>query len=912
MPDAMNLLVRTKSECPQPRGDEIERPRLAALLDDAGNRRLVLIVAPGGYGKTSLALAWAARLRAAGRQVAWFSIDRDDNLGEVFFRYVLLALGKAGVDVAEILRRLDFESSLVRPQTAAALLSNALAEFDDDLTLIFDDYHLITNAEIHTGVQYLLAHAPQNLRLVLISREVPPLSVAVLVGRGVAVQIDAAVALDEEETARLLADAQVDPLVLGAAGRIRAATDGWVAGIRLALAALREADDARSWLDAFPSSVHSITEYLDQSAQQWPPGVVHFAQRLAIVDRFTKPLAIAIGGVAAGAQYLDAILARALLLRPLDAERRTWRFHPLLLEYLRARAPHLPAGELSDAHRRASVWFAGEGDWTDAIRHALGAGDEQQTVVWIDTMALDLIGRGELLSLVQWVRELRPALLAERPQLRLALAWGYALAMRFDEARATLEQIETDAAALGAEHAARAATVATGCRLVRACVAAMSDDSDAALKLALACPPEQLADAWSREARTSLLRFAFLKAGDFDRFDALPLLSAETPADQQAMYARIYAIQLQGQRELRAMRLGLAERHFSDALRLGEQIGGPRSSSSAPIAALLAWVRCQQMRQHEAEALIADRLDAIDSVASLDCVLAAYLALASVACTQGHNEQGLAWLNRGEAIGAARRWNRLSARMLLACVRVQLTMGQTAAAADTLARLLRVAQDTSTAVHCAWADVHVYASFAAALCARAEARMPAAISGLRRTLAMAELTRDQETAVRAEVELAGCIELAGDRAAALATYRRVVERFSTQEAVMGLIDAGPHLQPLILALKSAGEADGQSGLRTLVDRLHQNWQRLFGASTADAQVEALPEPLSARERDVLELIADGQSNKEIARALGLSPETIKSHVKNIFGKLSVANRAQAAVRARNLGLGHVRSSPLSS
>src|SRR5258706_10061380 len=339
MPDAMNLLVRTKSECPQPRGDEIERPRLAALLDDAGNRRLVLIVAPGGYGKTSLALAWPARLRAPGRQVAWFSIDRDDNLGEVFFRYVLLALGKAGVDLSEILRRLDFESSLVRPQTAAALLSNALAEFDDDLTLIFDDYHLITNAEIHTGVQYLLAHAPQNLRLVLISREVPPLSVAVLVGRGVAVQIDAAVALDEEETARLLADAQVDPLVLGAAGRIRAATDGWVAGIRLALAALREADDARSWLDAFPSSVHSITEYLDQSAQQWPPGVVHFAQRLAIVDRFTKPLAIAIGGVAAGAQYLDAILARALLLRPLDAERRTWRFHPLLLEYLRARAP---------------------------------------------------------------------------------------------------------------------------------------------------------------------------------------------------------------------------------------------------------------------------------------------------------------------------------------------------------------------------------------------------------------------------------------------------------------------------------------------------------------------------------------------------------------------------------------------
>ena len=192
--------------------------------------------------------------------------------------------------------------------------------------------------------------------------------------------------------------------------------------------------------------------YLEDMLKRLPPEMVEFMLRTSILDRLTASLCEAVTGIGAAQGMLDTISARQLLLEPLDIEGRWFRYHHLMGEYLRRRLETQHRDEVVDLHRRACQWYAKEAQWTDAVKHAIAAGDTEDAVSLMGHCAMALVTKGDLLTLLGWQRQFPAHLMRGQVTVTLAIAWGMALAMRFDEALAMLDEIERDAGTGSSEH----------------------------------------------------------------------------------------------------------------------------------------------------------------------------------------------------------------------------------------------------------------------------------------------------------------------------------------------------------------------------------------------------------------------------------------------------------------------------
>src|SRR5215471_8690859 len=420
-----DVLLATKLYVPHPPPGGAARPRLAAQLDEGRSRRMTLVCAPAGSGKTALLAAWAS-----GGQwpVAWLSLDEGDNDPVRFWRYVGAALERARPGISGRIGPL-LGSAPRSFEGVVAVLVNELADRPaaGHSLLVLDDYHLIGARQVHAAVQFLLDHLPPGLRLVLAARSDPPLRLSRLRARGELAELRAGdLRFTEAEAAALLrsaAGAAAPGLTGSAIEALTAKTEGWAAGLRLAGLSLQSQSDADAFVAAFSGSHRYVLDYLaEEVLDTQDPRVREFLLETSVLDRLSGDLCDAVTGGSGGQAMLERIERAGLFLLPLDEVRSWWRYHHLFADLLQARLLAGQPGRAQALHRAAAAWHARRGLPDDAMRHAVAAGDYEQAADLAEQYFDALYYTGERATLQRWLSGLPDQAAGSRPRLSLARA----------------------------------------------------------------------------------------------------------------------------------------------------------------------------------------------------------------------------------------------------------------------------------------------------------------------------------------------------------------------------------------------------------------------------------------------------------------------------------------------------------
>lgn len=893
------LFLATKVYPPRQPAGLIDRPRLIALADKAERKRLTVIKAPAGFGKTSLALMWLNRLTASGAAIAWLSLDADDDEPARFFHHLAQALRNACPTVGASAINLTTEASLLPAQLIGSTLINELIEIDDEIYLFIDDYHLISVAAIHEAMAYFIANMPSNTHVVLCTRTDPPLPLAQLGAKNELLEVDAAaLRFNIDETRRFVEHECPGGVHATGINSLFARTEGWAAALRIS-AAVWARDEGKAVDDIGPPSGSSrpFAAYLEDMLRRLPNEMVGFMLRTSILERLCAPLCDAVTGMDSEPGMLEAISTRQLLLEPLDIEGHWFRYHHLMGEYLRRRLDTEHRGEVAGLHRRACQWYADQEQWTDAVKHAIAAGDTEQAVALMGHCAMTLVTKGDLLTLLGWQRQFPAQLMRGQVKITLAIAWGMALAMRFDEALAMVETIEHDA---GPDTNEAARNIRWECQAIRAVIVGLQDDAPRALAIAQTCLEHPSTDSWTTNVASNVVRFGHWKAGNLGALYATPWIPYSIEEDQRNVFASVYRLCLLGHAEMQQMHFVLAERYFNESIRLAERHSGPKSIAAALCTPMIAQIWYEQGRLDEAEALLVDLMPVIDLAVLLDSTFFAYRVLVRIAIARGNVEHAYALLDHAQTLGYMRRWDRMIAGVHVERGRLYLREGRITEAAACVAQLEQLANARAAASKPASPEIDTFRAIAVASLAMAQSRTDEAVESITAAIRSVESRHNDYLALRLRTVLALVWLRANEQTRAVEVFRDVLN--ANHDIYRSIIDQGPAIGPLLQAVRD----DTRSTLTAketvaYIDRLLDGWRALHEPG-AQPVSDTVREPLSARERSIIGLIAQGQSNKEVARTLGISPETVKTYVKNIFVKLNVDKRAQAVARAQALGL----------
>jgi LuxR family maltose regulon positive regulatory protein len=889
-------LLATKILRPRPARGLIERRRLSGLAAQVPAKQLTIIKAGAGFGKTSLALSWAQSLEEKEHRVAWFSIDAEDDEPTHFLFYFAHALrhtcAKLGSEVIDLMR----EGPLTLPQTIASTLINDLTNIDDEVVLFLDDYHLLTDPEVHKVMSFFIKRAPCNFHLVLTTRSTPDLALTKIRAQNQLLELDElALRFTFDETREFLERAGLNQLEMRDVRTLHAKTEGWPAILRIiASTKFRSTADLREFISRLSGAARPISSYLQEMLDGLQPDMVQFMLRTSILDRLSASLCAAVTNVQSSGDLLKSIEQRQLLLMSLDNEGRWYRYHPLLVGYLRERLEAEHADEIAGLRLRAALWFAAQEMWADAVQYAILAGDTKQAADWAEKAAMALVKRGDMLTLLGW-----PLALRGQIRSRLAVAWGLTLAMRFDEALRLISEIEAD---LDEQEQATSDTLSSECNVIKSVVIALQDDSEKALAIAEACLAQRLKEPWNANVASNVARFGHWKAGDVRSFYATPWVPFSAEESKWNIFASVYRLCLEGLMEMDQARADRADQYFDEAMGLAEQHVGPNSVCAAFPASLIALRHYHNGDLKAAEDLVIDRMHLIRAAGMLECVAPSYECLIKIAAYRNNIVHAFALLEEAEGLAEKRGWGRLLAMAQLWRLRLFLEEGRLSEAGACLERLEKLEAAHPAPVRCAWSSIRLIAKVGRASIAVANNHLHDAIQLLTSARHEAVDAKQLHRTLLIAVQLSTTLLQARDVVAAHRVFQDATRAAAVGKMSQLILDGGTQIGELLASLQDSPTNKLHPELTSYAGDLMVRWRERHEPQALQKDKISVAELLSTRERNIINLIARGQSNKEVARDLGISPETVKSHMKHIFEKLKVEKRTQAVARAQSLGL----------
>jgi LuxR family maltose regulon positive regulatory protein len=885
----------TRTSPPEIKKFAIERLRLLAVLDKAAACRAIVFKAPAGYGKTTLAAEWCQRLAQSGAAVAWLSLDADDNVPGTFACHVAAAVGHVVPRLARPALELLEQSSLISPRVVLSTLVNTASEADIEIFLVLDDFHLVTDVRSLELMTFFLRYASSNLHLIILSRSELRLPLSKLRLEGDIAEIDAAeIRFTLDETKLLLGPKLTRSLRPSGVAKLYSATEGWPAAVQLARIVLRNCDDPAAHVHGFSGTSRNIASYLDDTLAAQPPEIVEFLLQTSILDQFNSDLCQAVTKLPQSIELLASLEREQLLLFPLGDAGGWYRYHRLMSEFLADRLQARMSGHVPKLHRRAYAWYASRQMWAQAVHHAIAAKDLDQAVQFIEHCAMTLVMRGDLLTLLGWEQQLPAPLMRGQLHTKLALAWGMALVTRFAEADALLTQVESVA------QADPSCDLWWKCRAARAVLLSLADESARAQDVATECLRSAEFNAFNQNNLHNVVRFGYLKAGDWGAFHAVP--KPEFSGDQDSyVLAESYRLCLYGIAATQQLRCDEALGYYADAKQIAEKHVGSRSVTSACVTCLIAEIVHEQGDVCGAEIAVLDDLDLIETAAFHEAFLRAYLVLVRAARARGEVQCALSLLNRAERLAWERGWPRVVAALLVERVRLLLAERRLEEAQSLLQPLERLKADHPAAARCSWSEIHTCCAIANGLVADAAGRSEAGAGLLSCAYQQLLSTNNRLAALRVGTELALALHRAGNAPRSFEVLEQVLAWAARSNSVSFTLNRQPDLSQLISEWIESGASEACDELRKfaadLLTRIHRHETQRPPIGSRPAR-----QNLTDRECRIIAFIASGQSNKEIARALGVAPETIKTHIKRIFIKLSAETRAQAVVRAQSLGL----------
>lgn len=897
--DTSQQLIHTKLRPPFIRAGLVSRPRLQEQMAQGLRGPLTLVIAPAGFGKTTLA---ASFIVTCGMPVAWLSLDKDDNQEGRFLRYLVAALQEADNAIGNYGTQLMAASQQTPSEAVLTSLINDLDSASTEIALVLDDYQFINSQAVHEAVAFLLEHCPRPLKMVIASRSDPPLPLARLRARNEVAEIRAdALRFIPLETSEFLNRVMGLDLNEEDIKSLESRTEGWIVGLQMAALSLQGRQDSSEFIRSFSGSHRYILEYLiEETLSRQPEELQSFLLHTSILERLCGPLCDAVIGRPSNSQEKLAQLDKSnLFIVPLDEAHYWYRYHHLFADLLRTQLQSsLNVQDIAQLHVRASDWHGRNGSIVEAIHHASLASDDERVERLIEQNYMELVSRGEMSWVRSWAGTLSKELVYRRPWLCLYEAYSHAWFGELDEAEALLELAERGARSETSAPDARAMLGQAG--YIRSRVTAMRGDIQRAIELHLAAREYIPASNVALHLDSSVtLGYQYFLSGDYARarqhLDEAIRSGNTAGAVLTTVAAYCILARLQATRGL----LNKSYELYHEAAQWVRESGRKHLGATSLIETGMADVLYEWNDMEAALVHVKQGIALIHLWAKVDDAALAYVTLARIR---------LAQTNRSDASEAVEKathaiqtngvfWEARTA-VEAAQVRLWLAQGDLRAANRWAASLgERFDSDRRFGIE----NELTHINRARVLIAR---NTPHEAVGLLSQLE--ETARAAERAGRLiEILLLEAIVLqeTGDPERAMLALTECLTLAGPEGYVRVFLNEG---QPMQMLLAQWLARTNDSPLREYVIHLLSQFDGDLQVVTA-VQQEALSagdlvEPLTPRELEVLQLICAGDSNQVVAGKLVITVSTVKKHMGNILGKLGVTSRAQAMVKARQLGL----------
>ncbi|WP_240805066.1 LuxR C-terminal-related transcriptional regulator [Cupriavidus oxalaticus] len=878
----------------------IAREALLARLLDARSQRCVVVQGPAGIGKTTALAAWRQALLSLDHDVAWLSLTAEDDEPGRFFQCLLASLAEVDPTIvreASLLMGRDSHDSAIEHWVIT--LVQAIAGRRRALTLMLDDAHHLKNPRALQALQWMLEYAPAQFHLAIGTRPALPLALT-------GIRPECAIAVvgmedlrfSPEDSERFLR-ARLPTISRQEARSIHELTDGWAAGLQLLAIDLKKRHKAvsvRSHVQLRDAA--SFSGYFEQEVLAHLPGDdVDLLTRLSACAQYCASLAAALTGQPRGAARMTARLAgldnrNPFISRLSEHGHETWyRLHPLMREVLLARFQAWPASEQKAAHATAWRWFEARGHTYEAVRHAIRAGEPEAAANVVEDHAMELLDRGELSQLSGLLRELPAGHV--RARFKLCLAIGYTQLYSRDVAAAH-ESIAYMEATWGPSLDAgqRYALM-----LLRGALGLQQDDSDAVMRIMpqLTDVPDG-ADDFTMSGRSNVLSWMYLQRGEYQLArDLLEQAARRGGAPRGGLLGRSFAgavMAMDGP-------ISQAERIFREVLQEADRYGAAFLGIACHAAGLLADALYEANEYEAVCRLLQDRIDMLERVAPPDTVMRAMVVLADSHRLAGRRLESNDYLERLHDRAVALGLDRMLAYALDLRLRWHLEQSEVDLAQAVLLRLESAGERHADAgAGTGWETRHIARSARVALSLHwndfedARARLPGLIADAR-------TVGRRRRAACLQLQLAIAEQELGHTGAARALAADALRQAHELGLVRSVLNIAPRAAACLADILR--EAAPDPVLAFYLQRLETATQTPQpGGEVSSMAFRAASESLNERELKVIELLAQAMPNKKIARTLGVSPDTVKWNLKNIYAKLGVSSRDEAVARMRSL------------
>lgn len=905
-------ILATKLYIPPPRPGIVPRPRLIERLDDglAKGRRLTLISASAGFGKTTLVSEW---ITGCGRSVAWLSLDEGDHDPARFLVYLITALQSIKAGIGESLLATLQSPQPLQIETILTTLLNEISTIQQPFLLVLDDYHSVDSQRVDQALAFLIEHQPPQIHLVIATREDPNLPLARLRARSQCTELRVAdLRFTPAEAAEFLNRAMGLNLSEENIASLETRTEGWIAGLQLAAISMQGQPDPASFIHSFTGSHRFVMDYLlEEVLQQQPENVQSFLLRTSVLDRMCGPLCDAgfSDSSAPGQATLEYLERANLFIIPLDNERRWYRYHHLFADLLRKRVgQNLNPEEIAGLHIHASQWYENNDLMLDAFRHAAAANDIERAIRLMENKKMHLHHRGTAITILDWletlsdaVRNARPVLWWMQATLMLTIGQTFGVEEKLQAAENALDVVNIPDAELDIPTRDLIGKIA----VIRANLAQAEAQAETIVVQARRAleylHPTNLV---YRSSAVRTMGFAHYWQDDWDKArqaytEALSL--AQTAGDiPSTMLALVRLGQLQEDQN----QLYLAVESYQQALNLIGEYSNPNTTIAyLGLAEIFyQWNNLDTAEQYAKQGLkLAQQYDQIT-----DRIIMSELHLALIKLARGDVSGAAQMVSQAEQTSRQRNFTLRLANIAFFQAWLHLHQGDLDAAAQlTLqneiplmrARVLIRQNEPS-----------------AALEVLKTVRQHAEAKGLARRLL--DVMAVESVALSTQGEKKKAVELLGEALA----------RAEPAGFIRLFVDEGEPMRLLIVDVRSMIKNQEHPGIHPLpgyVDRLlaafPESIKTISQSETLTSyesagvvnpkhphlmqvQVSEIADPLSERELEVLNLLRSELSGPEIAERLIVSLNTLRTHTKNIFNKLGVNNRRAAVRRAEELDL----------
>jgi LuxR family maltose regulon positive regulatory protein len=880
-------LLPTKFYLPPAPTGFVPRPHLEKELDEALTHRLTLVSAPAGAGKTTLISTWVQSVHARGAVIGWLGLDESDNDPGLFLDYLIGALEEGGLLIDTTLIPPGY-SSRAQMESPLAEFIRGIIPFNRELVLILDDYHLIQNKEIHATIGFLIEHAPRHLHIILITRSDPPLELARLRVAGQLVELRMeALRFSEQEASDFLCIATGMQLTQAEVALLTGRTEGWIAGLQMAAISLRGSSDSESFVAAFAGSHRYVFDYLlEQVLDRQAMEVREFLLETSVLDRLSAPLCDAVTGSKGTARgLLDSLENANLFLVPLDEERGWYRYHHLFSDLLKLMLERTHPGFSKELHHRASHWYETQQMLPDALQHALTADDMELVAQIVSENVLALVEHAEITPIMAQIDSIPHENRSSPSWLDVAHAWGLAYTGQNQRAGQLLSQAGNDMESLSSDKREK---MLGHIAAVRAYLA-WTDGGQSEQAVALA----------EEAARRIPMEETSVRALNLTTLGNAMIQNKDDPRATQVL---------------------------EQALLLAEKAGQPHGIMQASSG--LAYVYILLGKSHQAQTVCEKAIHMAEvyqrrNARPLTTAASVYALMSRVWLEAGEYEKALQTARKGMVLGEA--WGQVDTIMMCAQY-----LAYALAFTNQVEEARKVIQNSRNVAlkgpswHLRTLDyvelqIYLDSDPQDAMEIRQEAARKQEtvldFSALIAARVMIKQNQSKEALelLQHEQESVGnygqyrrtwlfiLLALAQfqqkDQVSALTFLKQALELAESDNEVTLFVREGPAMEKLLRLARI------KSYYPAFVQRLLAAFESHRKRKPASLIVhEELIESLSERELEVLQHLNGPLSTPEIAEQLIVSANTVRTHIKSIYGKLGVHGRSGAVRQARSFGL----------